>query len=226
MPRVEIFETKDGSHSLLLPEMNETYHSTHGAKTESNYVFIDKGLRYYRSINPDHEVVRILEIGFGTGLNPWLTALEAGAEKIKVEFTSLEKFPLEPEVTSQLNYADTHDADSKRIFKKIHESTWDMSEQVTGYFSLKKMNTDIHTFLGGAEMFDIIYFDAFAPSKQPDMWTPKVLEKMYSLLSSQGVFTTYCAQGQFKRDLKSVGFIIEELEGPPGKKEMTRGIKQ
>lgn len=226
MPKVELFETKDGSHSLLLPEMNETYHSTHGAKTESVYVFIDKGLHHYRSINPKQETVRILEVGFGTGLNPWLTALEADKGSIKVEFTSLEKFPLEPEIISKLNYADAHDEVSKSIFDKIHEVKWETLQPVSDYFSVNKLNKDIHTFHDDVGSYDIIYFDAFAPSKQPEMWTPEILGKMYDLLSDRGVFTTYCAQGQFKRDLKSVGFTIEELQGPPGKKEMTRGIKQ
>lgn len=226
MPKVEIFETKDGSHSLLLPEMNETYHSTHGATTESAYVFIDKGLNHYRSLYPDHKIIRILEIGFGTGLNPWLTALEADKQSLKVEFTSLEKFPLEPEITTQLNYANTHSEAAKSLFDKIHSVSWESLQPVTDYFSLQKINTDIYTFLGATGLFDIIYFDAFAPSKQPEMWAPEILKKMHDLLSPKGIFTTYCAQGQFKRDLKSVGFAIEELQGPPGKKEMTRGIKQ
>jgi len=226
MPKVEIFETKDGSHSLLLPEMNETYHSTHGAKTESDYVFINKGLHHYQSINPDHSTIRILEIGFGTGLNPWLTALEADKQKIAIEFTSLEKHPLNSEITNKLNYADSDDQANKDLFHKLHAVAWETPQTITNHFSLNKLNIDIQSFSKPDGSFDIIYFDAFAPSKQPEMWTPEILGQMHSLLSPQGVFTTYCAQGQFKRDLKSVGFITEELLGPPGKKEMTRGIKQ
>ncbi|MCV9388192.1 tRNA (5-methylaminomethyl-2-thiouridine)(34)-methyltransferase MnmD [Reichenbachiella ulvae] len=223
MPKVEIFETRDGSHSLLLPEMNETYHSTHGAVTESLYVFIDKGLKHLLKEQPALKEVNILEVGFGTGLNAWLTAVEAANLGIKVNFVTLEKFPLEKEIWSQLNYAQSES--DQKLFKSVHEAKWNSMEKVSQNFSIQKLETDIFEFKPEDMSFDLVYFDAFAPSKQPEMWQPEVLEKMYNALKKSGVFVTYCAQGQFKRDFKSAGFVAEELEGPPGKKEMTRGKK-
>lgn len=223
MPKVEIFETRDGSHSLLLPEMNETYHSTHGAVTESLYVFIDKGLRYLLEEQPTLKEVNILEVGFGTGLNAWLTAVEAAKLGIKVNFVTLEKFPLEKEIWSQLNYAQSES--DQKLYKSVHEVNWNCVEEVSQNFSIQKLETDIFEYSPEEGTFDLIYFDAFAPSKQPEMWQPEILQKMYNVLKTSGIFATYCAQGQFKRDFKAAGFISEELPGPPGKKEMTRGKK-
>ncbi|WP_456460120.1 tRNA (5-methylaminomethyl-2-thiouridine)(34)-methyltransferase MnmD [Reichenbachiella sp.] len=221
---IKVIETRDGSSSLLIPEMNETYHSTHGAITESEYVFLKMGVDHFSETHPDQKEIKILEIGFGTGLNAWLTAL--AARQLKIKFTSIEKFPLEASLIDQLNYKEKKESDeSKRIFERIHSAEWEKECQITDEFDLTKIQTDINEFNPSAESFDLIYFDAFAPSKQPEMWSQEVLRKMYDLLKTGGVFVTYCAQGQFKRDLKAVGFVTEELEGPPGKKEMTRGTK-
>ena len=225
MPKVELIETKDGSSSLFLPELNETYHSTHGALTESQYVFVDKGFNYFQERNPEKAEINILEIGFGTGLNAWLTAIAIQNLKLKVQYSSLEKFPLEPETIEQLNYKKGYSEKDQVLFDKIHLAEWNTEAEISENFALTKLETDIHEYSQETESYDIIYFDAFAPSRQPDMWTPDVLKKMYHNCTHGAVFATYCAQGQFKRDLKSVGFEIEELPGPPGKKEMTRGVK-
>lgn len=226
MSDIQIIETRDGSSSLLIPEMNETYHSTHGAITESEYVFLKMGLDHFRETNPGQKEIRILEIGFGTGLNAWLTALHVEGKDVKVKFSSIEKFPLDAALIDQLNYKDKKEsALAKNIFSKLHEVEWEKDCSISAQFDLTKNKTDILDFNPNPESFDLIYFDAFAPSKQPEMWSLKVLKKMYDLLKSNGVFVTYCAQGQFKRDLKAVGFVTEELDGPPGKKEMTRGTK-
>ncbi|RJE71462.1 tRNA (5-methylaminomethyl-2-thiouridine)(34)-methyltransferase MnmD [Reichenbachiella sp. MSK19-1] len=227
MPKVEIFETKDGSHSLLLPEMNETYHSTHGAITEAQYVFLEKGLAHYREMNPDQQVIRVLEIGFGTGLNAWLTALETNKSMESLVYTSLEKYPLAKEVTDQLNYVgQLGDEKGQEVFDLVHAAAWNEQQKITELFSLIKVETDVFQFEVEEAVYDLIFFDAFAPSKQPEMWSPEVLAKMYQGLAQNGVLVTYCAQGQFKRDIKSAGFEIEELPGPPGKKEMTRATKR
>lgn len=223
MPKVEIFETKDGSHSLLLPEMNETYHSTHGAMTESQYVFIQMGLDYLQQEQPERKEVKILEVGFGTGLNAWLAAVEAEKRGLKVTFHTLEKFPLDKEIWSQLNYA--REDSTQELFSAIHSAAWESEIEVSEFFSIQKFETDIFEYQPADGTFDLIFFDAFAPSKQPEMWQPAVLKKMFDCLRAAGVFVTYCAQGQFKRDLKAQGFFTEELPGPPGKKEMTRGSK-
>ncbi|MBU2915470.1 tRNA (5-methylaminomethyl-2-thiouridine)(34)-methyltransferase MnmD [Reichenbachiella agariperforans] len=227
MPKVEIFETKDGSHSLLLPEMNETYHSTHGAITEAQYVFLEKGLAHYREMNPDQQVIRVLEIGFGTGLNAWLTALETNKSMESLVYTSLEKYPLAKEVTDQLNYVrQLGDENGQEVFDLVHAAAWNEQQKITELFSLIKVETDVFQFEVEEAVYDLIFFDAFAPSKQPEMWSPEMLAKMYQGLAQNGVLVTYCAQGQFKRDIKSAGFEIEELPGPPGKKEMTRATKR
>lgn len=226
MTDIKVIETRDGSSSLLIPEMNETYHSTHGAITESEYVFLKMGVDHFRETHPDQLEINILEIGFGTGLNAWLTALEVQDAPYKIKFATIEKYPLDPDLVDQLNYKEKKESqDSKAIFENIHNSDWENDCQISGNFSLTKVKTDIANFNPKAESFDLIYFDAFAPSKQPEMWSIDVLKKMYDLLKPTGVFVTYCAQGQFKRDLKAVGFATEELDGPPGKKEMTRGTK-
>ncbi|UXP33311.1 tRNA (5-methylaminomethyl-2-thiouridine)(34)-methyltransferase MnmD [Reichenbachiella agarivorans] len=226
MPKVEIFETKDGSHSLLLTDMNETYHSTHGAMTEAQYVFLSKGLDHCRKLFPDKEVIKILEIGFGTGLNAWLTACKVQGESYEVEFASLEKHPLSKEIIDQLNYTDRMGTvDAKELYDKVHQADWDQLVRISTAFSLHKMEGDILNLPLAEGYFDLIYFDAFAPSKQPEMWSQDILKRMFAALVKGGVLVTYCAQGQFKRDLKTVGFETEELPGPPGKKEMTRAVK-
>lgn len=226
MSDIKVIETRDGSSSLLIPEMNETYHSTHGAITESEYVFLKMGLDHFLEIHPEQKEISILEIGFGTGLNAWLTAWAVEDLDVEIDFTSIEKFPLEKELVDQLNYKDKKGSErAKKLFTDVHAAEWETSVKVSEQFALTKVQTDIFDFSPNHESFDLIYFDAFAPSKQPEMWTQEVLKKMFELLKPGGVFVTYCAQGQFKRDLKVVGFVTEELDGPPGKKEMTRGIK-
>ncbi|WP_109832495.1 tRNA (5-methylaminomethyl-2-thiouridine)(34)-methyltransferase MnmD [Reichenbachiella versicolor] len=225
MPKVEIIKTKDGSSSLFLPDMNETYHSTHGALTEALYVFIDKALEEHRRCYPNQETIKILEIGFGTGLNAWLTASKVLDSNFTVEYCSLEKFPVGSEIVSELNYTDNSPIGDKELFEKLHDAAWNVPVSVTDNFVLEKLETDVFDFETRNDQFDIIYFDAFAPSKQPEMWSLEVLNKMYSSTAKGGIFSTYCAQGQFKRDLRAAGYDTESLPGPPGKKEMTRGRK-
>ena len=226
MPKIEVIETKDGSSSLYLPDMDETYHSTHGALTESQFVFLKMGLHHFSAIRTPTDPIKILEIGFGTGLNAWLTAIEIEKqEENSVEFTTLEKFPLSKSVISQLNYIEGYSEAARNLFDRCHSCKWGSLEPLTRQFSLRKIETDITSGAIEKEHYDVIYFDAFAPSKQPEMWSPEVLNKMFESLKSGGVLVTYCAQGQFKRDLKAAGFTTEELPGPPGKKEMTRGTK-
>lgn len=226
MSDLKIIETRDGSNSLLVPEMNETYHSTHGAITESAYVFLDKGLFHFHHENPDCREISILEIGFGTGLNAWLTALESKVIGKPIRFTSLEKFPISIDLALKLNYVEKKRADGgQRLFEQLHQSGWEKEVAFDDYFSFTKREIDIFEFEADPGSFDVIYFDAFAPSRQPEMWSLEVLKKMHYALKKGGVFVTYCAQGQFKRDLKEAGFEVENLDGPPGKKEMTRGIK-
>ena len=164
-----------------------------GAITESEYVFLKMGLDHLREKHPDQKEINILEIGFGTGLNAWLTALAVEDTDVKVKFTSIEKFPLEAGVVDQLNYKHKKEsAEAKRIFEQVHAASWETENKITEHFDLTKLKTDLFDFNPVPESHDLIYFDAFAPSKQPEMWSQAVLKKMFDLLKSNGVFVTYC----------------------------------
>ena len=223
--KVEIFKTKDCSHSLLVPEINETYHSTHGALTESEYVFIQQGLEYYSSTNSITEI-NILEIGFGTGLNALLTCLAAEKGNTRINYYSLETNPIDSAITSELNYCELIDDDNAAVvFDNLHAAEWNELVRINDNFSLKKIEQQLQRYAGELDQFDLVYFDAFAPSRQPEMWELSLFESIFSMMKSRGILVTYCAQGQFKRDLKSCGFEVERLTGPPGKAEMTRALK-
>ena len=223
--KIELIETKDGSHSLLVPELNETYHSTHGAVTESQYVFIEKGLNYILEKKP--KKINILEVGFGTGLNALLTCLESTQFGIGVHYTTLETYPLPEEITDKLNFSQYIDhPKASEFLREIHAASWGSSSAVAEHFILQKENQSIQEFSKEAGTYNLVYFDAFAPSRQPEMWDISIFQKLNLLLADNGVLVTYCAQGQFKRDLKSCGFEVEKLPGPPGKAEMTRAVKR
>lgn len=220
---IEIFTTSDGSHSLLNTELNETYHSTHGALRESVYVFINKGFEFAAERNKLTEM-HILEIGFGTGLNALLTLQKALHDQVKVHYTTLEAYPLSEEVWRNLNYAES--LRMSEDFEKLHQATWNEWKALYPDFHLLKLQGTLQQLDLSASRFDVIYYDAFAPSKQPEMWELPVLEKVIRQLKPNGTFVTYCAKGQLKRDLKALGLQVETLEGPPGKKEMVRGVNQ
>ncbi|NQZ76508.1 MAG: tRNA (5-methylaminomethyl-2-thiouridine)(34)-methyltransferase MnmD [Ekhidna sp.] len=218
---IKIITTEDGSHSLFDEELNETYHSTRGARGESMHVFIKEGLEYWLSQNKSEEV-KMLEIGLGTGLNAFLTAQFAEARNQKIHFTSLEPYPIDREIYESLNY---HSSEKEQeSLMDIHDSTWEKTVGINNNFELLKSTSPLEQFSSPTQ-FDIIYFDAFAPSKQPEVWSLENLERCYEMLASGGVLTTYCAQGQFKRNLASAGFTVETLQGAMGKKEMVRGLK-
>lgn len=213
----EIITTADGSSTIYIPEWNEHYHSHHGAVQEAKHVFLKHGLAVKQALNE----INILEVGFGTGLNAFLSALET---KSKINYTGLEAFPLEREETKQLNYAKTDD--EKALFAAIQSAEWDKKTAVSNSFQLGKLKISLQDYQPKDKAFDIIYFDAFGPRVQPEMWTTTLFQKLYNSLKKEGIFVTYCAKGQVKRDLKAVGFEVETLPGPPGKREMTRGWKR
>lgn len=224
MSERQFLVTGDGSHTLFLPELNETYHSTHGAIRESEHVFIENGLEYFADLNTS-KIINVFEIGFGTGLNALLSVLFSERHKIPVGYESIEAYPLSIDEAQKLNYPKLiSEGDAQEVFNKIHEASWDESVAITADFTLKKIKNVIQDQALVRE-FDVCFFDAFAPSKQPDMWEREILEKIYDAMVIGGVFVTYCAKGQLKRDLRSIGFEVETLPGPPGKKEMVRGIK-
>jgi tRNA U34 5-methylaminomethyl-2-thiouridine-forming methyltransferase MnmC len=217
----ELKITADGSHTLFMPGLDETYHSTHGAIQEAEHVFIKAGLKYF-----DLKELNILEIGFGTGLNSFLTFLESQKNKILINYTSLEAFPLKLDLIKELNYTQQLSLEKKddKVYKMMHEIEWGEYHQISSNFKLKKLAEKLEKF-SPTEKYDLIYFDAFGPRVQPEMWTVPVFKKMYNCLNENGILVTYCAKGTVKRGLKEVGFNIESLPGPPGKREMTRAQK-
>ncbi len=218
--KLELRQTADGSSTFFDAELNEHYHSTNGALQESNHIFIGCGFNALT-----HPALNILEVGFGTGLNVWLTALSAAAKNIRVAYTSLEKFPLSAEDVALLNYPNASKTkEEAALFYAIHESDWEIAQQLTPHFNLLKLTCDLQDFTS-TEKFNLIYFDAFAPAVQPELWTEQIFRSMYGALEPGGILVTYCAQGQVKRNMKAAGFSIERLPGPPGKREITRAVK-
>lgn len=218
---LKIIITGDGSHSLLSTDLNETYHSTYGAVTESKHVFINYGLRALNQ-RTVKDRLEILEVGLGTGLNVFLTMLEQPLLKKSIRYTVLEPEPVPSEILEQINYPDQLGA-NRELFDKIHAAPWaEWVEVVTG-FHLKKVRETVQNYQLGS--FDLVYFDAFAPSRQPAMWEPAIISKLAQALHHGGIFVTYAATGSLRRSLKAEGLIVEKLPGAPGKREMTRAMK-
>jgi len=219
---MQIIKTSDGSHTIYLPEINEQYHSLNGAVTESEYVYIEKGYLYHQS-----KKQKVFEVGFGTGLNCLLTALQAEKSGITTKYIAIEKFPLDKTITNQLNYGSLISENAQIIFEKIHSCLWNTEVQISENFSLLKIEGDLHNcILKEIDNCTVVYFDAFGPDKQPEMWTPFIFSKISKLTSAGGVIVTYSAKGEVRRQLTASGFDMERLPGPPGKKEMLRGIKK
>lgn len=220
-PQIRFITTGDGSHSLYHETLHETYHSTHGAMKESTHVFIEAGLRHLpENANPIH----VLEIGFGTGLNAWLTAQDALTISRHVYYTTLEPFPLSDEISANLNYAE-NSLELQNLLRKIHASTWENDQVIHDHFVLHKSTAKLQEF-SSDKKFDLIYYDAFGPPAQPEMWTTEILQKVADLMNDEGILVTYCAKGQVRRDLASAGLFVERLPGPPGKREMLRATKK
>lgn len=215
------FITTDGSTSIYLPELDETYHSKHGAIQEAYHVFIKYGLDQF--VNKSK--IDILEIGFGTGLNCFITYLEAMKRNLKIHYDGVEAYPLKAEEISLLNYVTELKAVKYAdVFTKMHRISWDEQQKLDNDFYLIKRkqffkNIDDHS------RFDLIYFDAFGANVQPDLWTISIFRKMYNSLRDEGVLVTYSAKGSVRRAMQEVGFTVERLPGPPGKREMLRAVK-
>ena len=215
-------KTEDGSHTFYVPELDEYYHSIHGSIQESQTVFINAGFR----LNPKQKRT-IFEMGFGTGLNAFMTFIDNTSTDRFVEYISVEKYPISETAAQLLNYPSELDAiQSAEVFHQMHSCAWNQEILLKENFSFTKLKNDIKLLnFDEFNQFDIIYFDAFAPSAQPDLWEVELLQKLYNQLNEDGILVTYCAKGSFKRALKSVGFSIEALPGPKGKREMTRARK-
>jgi len=220
---LEIRQTKDGSSTLFVPELNEHYHSVHGALQESEHVFIKHGLEHALQQKKD---VKLLEVGFGTGLNAILSFPFALAQKAFIQYDTLEKYPLSLDVVKQLQFEKfILNPELLDFYYRMHACNWNEPCDLIPYFTLQKIHETLEQFSPPTNYYDIIYFDAFAPEKQPELWTDAMFEKLYAATRPGGALVSYCAKGSFKRSLKAAGFEVEALPGPPGKREMTRGIK-
>ena len=215
----EIITTEDGSTTLYIPELNEHYHSIHGAIQESIHIFIKAGIEYY-----GQKDIRILEAGFGTGLNAYLSLLRSEELQLPLDYHSVEKYPLPPEEINRLHYPDQLPAADPGSFAMLHDAPWDYGEQITPLFHLHKYRADFRSIQFQAR-FDIVYFDAFNPEVQPHLWTPEVFSRFAQALKPGGILVTYCVKGIVKQALREVGFTLKRLPGPPGKREMLRATK-
>lgn len=218
-----LISTSDGSPSLFSSEFNASYHSIHGAWTETEKVFIQAGLDYMAM---GRDEVSIFEVGFGSGLNALATLKYAGNHKVSINYTTIEKFPISEAVCNLLAqfWSEEYSSDLSMSFLDMHGAPHGKVICLNERYFFKKLLSDLLEYSPN-EIFQVIFFDAFAPETQPEMWTLEVFSKMFDLLEEGGVLVTYCAKGEVKRTMRQAGFTIEILTGPPGKREMTRGIK-
>lgn len=215
----EIIITSDGSTTIHLPDWNEQYHSIHGAIQEAYHVFIKNGLSTL--LQKD---ISILEIGFGTGLNCFITFLEANPS-VNYNYVGVEAYPVKKEEIDKLNYINQLNAQPQEgVFKEMHQVSWEEKHLITPYFSLTKQ-CKFFSEINDANCFDLIYFDAFGARVQPELWTEAIFTKMFHSLKENGILVTYSAKGSTRRAMQSVGFLVERLPGPPGKREMLRATK-
>lgn len=216
----KIITTSDGSKTIHIVDWDEQYHSKHGAIQEAYHVFIKSGLSLFKNRS-----LSILEIGFGTGLNCLITLLEASKFNLNIQYTGIEKYPITSEELEQLNYISELKADSfTKEFQKMHQSPWEKEIEISETFYLHKQQKDFEN-LEDANKFNLIYFDAFGARVQPELWTEIIFAKMYAALQIDGVLVTYSAKGSVRRAMQAVGFVVERLPGPPGKREMLRATK-
>ncbi len=219
----QIVQTEDGSMSLFLPEMQEHYHSVHGAIQESLHVFISEG---FEKVASRSKLLSVLEVGLGTGLNCLLTAIQAKKHQLSVSYTALEPFPLIQEEYSLLNYHQMIEEEGvASLINDIHVCEFETVHWLTPSFSFRKLRQTVQDVILPESSYNLIYYDAFGPQVEPDMWEPDIFQKMFACLKNEGVLVTYCARGSVKRTLKACGFVLEHPKGPPGKREITRGGK-
>lgn len=220
----EIIITSDGSKTIHIPEWNEQYHSTHGAIQEAKHVYLKHGLAFFCASEAyvNLSQISILEIGFGTGLNAFLTAIEAQTQNLNCHYVGVEGFPVSREELKALNY--TEALKHQELFNKIHICNWEENTSISKNFQLKKQQKQFSEIVV-ENQFDVIYFDAFGPRVQPELWTEAIFKNMYNAMKIGGILVTYCAQGHARRAMLSVGFTVTKVEGPPGKRHMLRAVK-
>ena len=215
----QIIPTSDGSLTVAVPELHVNYHSIHGAIQESVHVYIQAGLNYMMQKLKEDESISIFEMGFGTGLNAFLTAIEAGEQQRNINYSSVELHPLPDTEISLLNYTDI--LGRKELFQQLHQVAWNENSKVTEYFTLNKQQVNLAE-LHCDQKFHVVYYDAFAPTAQPELWTIDLFEKLYNMLLPGGILVTYCSKGNVRRAMQAAGFHVEKLPGPKWKREMVR----
>ena len=223
MDNIILQTTADGSHTLFLPSLNEHYHSTHGAIQESELVFIQNGLRY---LPADLHEINLLEVGFGTGLNALLAVLEAKKQRRRINYVTVEPIPVSPEIIEKLNFPSLIGSpEAVGYFHKIHNAGWMYPSFLSDYFIISKLQAKLEDVSLREGQFHLVFFDAFGPDVQPELWTTAVFTRIYNSLAPGGVLVTYSCKGTVKRALKAAGFSIEKLPGPAGKREVLRAVK-
>lgn len=216
MHPLRIVQTKDGSNTVLNTELGSTYHSRHGAITESKHVFLDKGLR--KQLERQVTDITLLEMGLGTGLNALLTLKEVLQQPVRINYHSLELYPIPESVWSTFKLPNEL-SDFETEFEEMHTSDWGMKIQLSDNFEITKHQISLLDFVGDVR-FDVVYFDAFEPETQPELWTEEVFSRLFEMMNLEGVLTTYCCKGYVRRNMISAGFVVEKVAGPPGKREM------
>lgn len=225
MKKREIRITEDGSTTLELMGRNEHFHSTHGAIQESMHIFIQNGLLQKAKEKGD---IRIFEMGFGTGLNALLTLIESAKNNLIIDYLTVEAYPVEKELVNQLNYSEhlKLEKEEKAFFQRLHTSSWNQKIEISATFHFEKQKIKLEEISLEDETFDLVYFDAFNPDLQPELWTEEIFRKIYLAMKLGGILMTYSAKGKVKRALKAAGFVLKALPGPIGKREITQAIKE
>lgn len=220
MDPTRILKTGDGSQTLYSERFKASYHSTHGAVAESSYVFLQMGLFQCKKSS-----IKVFEVGFGSGLNALLTLDAAKKTGLSIEYEAIEAYPIDLNLANKMEFqAFLEDEANSKTFLDLHTSEWEESVEITPDFSLKKIKGDLCSH-GLEGSYDVMYMDAFSPNVQAELWTVQMLRKYYDSMAQDGILTTYCCKGQVRRDLLEVGFKVEKLKGPPGKRHMLRAIK-
>jgi tRNA U34 5-methylaminomethyl-2-thiouridine-forming methyltransferase MnmC len=216
----KVIITSDGSSTIHLPEWDEHYHSKHGAIQEAKHVFIKNGLSLF-----SNQKIDILEIGFGTGLNSFITFLKAPKLNLEIDYVGVEAYPVALEEIEKLNYVKELKAlEFEIVFREMHQQDWEKSNIISSSFVMTKRK-QFFDEISDFEKYNLIYFDAFGARVQPELWTEDIFKIMYSALKNDGVLVTYSAKGSVRRAMQQVGFTVERLPGPPGKREMLRATK-
>lgn len=219
--------TADGSHTITIPELNVAYHSKHGSIQESNHVFIKEGLQYLldKNLFNKNDTINIFEVGFGTGLNALLSLKEAIHRNKKIFYQTIEPYPLSIDEAEKLNYPSILNKDLEKYFLQLHTCSWNKEVIIHSLFSFEKMSNALQDF-SLSKKFHLIYFDAFDPNTQPELWTESAFIKMFDLLYNNGILVTYCSKGVVRRAMQAAGFSIQKIAGPLGKREIVRALKK